>query len=47
VAVTGDRETTVMSQMNAYLLLLEAWKLERSGDKVGLRLIAYFYARRK
>jgi hypothetical protein len=33
--------------MNAYLLLLEAWKLERSSDEVRLGLIAYFYARRK
>jgi hypothetical protein len=47
VAVTRDRETTVMSQMNAYLLLLDARKLERSGDEVRVGLIAYFYARRK
>ena len=47
MAVTRDRETTVMRQMDAYLLLLEAWQLERSSDEVRLRLIAYFYARSK
>ena len=44
MAVTRDGETTIMSRMNAYLLLLESWELERSGNEVRLRLIAYFYA---
>jgi hypothetical protein len=30
--------------MNAYLLFLETWKLECSGNEVRLRLITYFYA---
>ena len=42
--MTGDGETTIMSQMNAYLLFLETRKLERSSNEVRLRLIAYFYA---
>lgn len=43
-SVTGDGETTIMSQMNAYILFLETWKLERSGNEVRLRLITYLYA---
>jgi hypothetical protein len=47
VAITGNGETTIMSQMNAYLFFLEPWKLESSGTEGRLRLIAYFYAGRK
>jgi hypothetical protein len=30
--------------MNAYLLFLETWYFKSSGDKTGLRFVAYFQA---
>jgi hypothetical protein len=43
--VARDRESTIMGQMNAYLLFLETWDFKCSGYEAGLRLIAYFHAR--
>jgi hypothetical protein len=44
LTVARDGETAIRSQMNAYLLFLETWKLKGSGDILRLRLIAYLYA---
>jgi hypothetical protein len=43
--VARDRESTIMGQMDAYFLFLEAWELKCSTDEVRLRLITYFDAR--
>lgn len=43
--VARDRESTIMRQVNAYILFLETWELKCGGDEAGLRLIAYFHAR--
>lgn len=43
LTVAGDGETTIMGQMNTYLLLPKTWELKCSGDKTGPRMIAYFH----
>jgi hypothetical protein len=47
LTIARDRQTTIMSQMNAYLLFLKAWELECSGDETRLRLITNFHAGRR